>query len=84
MKILNKSLDDNTSMLTTNNQKVVQKNMMQFLGEENMVPPNFDQAEELSALLVKKNIFPYKTSTIGIWIERMNRIRLLKDLRITF
>ena len=33
---------------------------MQFLREENMVPSNFDQAEELSALMVKKTSFPYK------------------------
>ena len=46
-------------MLTSKYLKVVKENMMQFLSEENMVPSNFDRAEELSALLVKKTIFPY-------------------------
>ena len=83
MKILNRSLDNATSMLTTKYQKVVQENMMQFLREENMVPSNFDRAQELSALLVKKPFFPIKISTIEIWIESMKRARRLNDLQTT-
>ena len=60
MKILNHSFDNATSILTVKYQKVVQENMMQFLREKNMVSSNFDRADELSALLVKKSIFPYK------------------------